>query len=290
MSKEHLIKKIGFTVFCLFLSFYLQRNVTANEIIDFYKQIDKITSEKDIGKALDLLNTLDNKEICSFNGTLGPITNFSLQLTIIEVLAHYNLINNVSSNSDSIWLKLVNADPENTQEILKILNSKNPAIRWLGLYKLTQVEFEKIDQSIIEKVTSIAQNDKYVIITRIPIQSKGGSQISVGNTKNDFKAPIQEMAFTFLEKNGISISTDETKMYENGINYLKTLYNEHRKRLLLTIYFLAKDSQARKVIQDQLKKSTLPQDKKVLEDFMWALENNIYSGKIMREQEKEKSD
>jgi len=277
MSKRNFMKKMIFFA-VLFFSLCLNRSASSNEIAEIYKQIDKITAENDIGKAIILLNTLDNKEICNFNGTLGPVTNFSLQLTIIQVLAHYKLINNVRQDSD-MWSNLLSVKPENTKEILNLLNSTNPARRWLGLNKITQVEFSKIDQSIIEKLTSITQNDEYVIISRIPINQREGYPPLPGNTKNDFIAPLREKAHEILVKFGEEIPKDETNLYERGILNLKIYYSGNRKEVLYAIYRLAKDSKARLEITKQLSKADL-NEKKMMQEFMWALENNINFNEI----------
>jgi hypothetical protein len=215
----------------LFMFVLLTGTYSMSEEIEpalFFKRINNAVQDQNFNEMLSLLGELDSAEVWSFGAGVGPVTAESLQYSIVQILSDQFLnaenlgkkyVNDKAivaiGEKEKKWLDMLYISHSDLQEILRLLNDPNPAIRWIGLNKVA-VNSE-LDAQSIKMLRHIMSNDSYMQITKSPINSSEDKPVPPGLNVNDFSYPLRCLACQTLNAKGYSCALDNMELARNGV-------------------------------------------------------------------------
>jgi hypothetical protein len=167
---------------------------------------------------------------------LGPTDAESLQVTAVEVTARLltdehgeiksqfvdSLNTNCSPDCEK-WQSYFRVRPVDTEQIILMLDDKNAAVRWLGIYKS---RFAARNDSLVMKLKNVAQSDPLMRIVRVPIAQAPGQPPVFDAYVNKFAYPIRSQAINALKGMG-EVLPGNTEDGSGEIGFLKSLYMQN---------------------------------------------------------------
>jgi cell fate (sporulation/competence/biofilm development) regulator YlbF (YheA/YmcA/DUF963 family) len=155
---------------------------------------------------------------------------------LLNEKGEYARIISHSDNSDiQRWIDWLSISPTDADGILRMLDSPEPPIRWLGLKKVSTMD--ELSDIIVAKLENIVRTDDYVRIVHKSDFDGIGQYLPHNGTTcpdsrwcpicaggSDFKCPLREYAVTVLQKLGKhDVTMDDYQVALRGIAYLNEL-------------------------------------------------------------------
>ena len=214
-----------------------------DEISAFYKTMNSLKVSPSEESILRFLQDTRGKEWWNMNAMLGPLDTDSNQIEVLGAFSSY-LLNDKGEYVGAIrhsddpdiqrWIDWLSVSPTDTDDILKMLDSSDSPVRWLGLKKVSTMD--RLPDSIVTKLENIVQTDDYVRIVRDPPTWGLGNYYPPmpGTTVlpvEKFSSPLREDAALILQKLGMQdVVIDNYQVALRGVVYFNELCESDRNK------------------------------------------------------------
>ena len=220
------------------VSLLLCSTVTADrgsKLMEFYAVLDSCYSRKDVPCLIRLAARTEGNDLWAMGRGLGPTNAASLRIEALELRAksmfdELGLLRNevVSALEGSLserereLLTQLATDPADPAQMLQLLTSEDPSVRWIGIYKARFLA--KSAAPIVQKLRTIAASDDFVLLDERAVGATPVPEGGRGETRLEFVAPLRTLANKRLSKWTETVAEDPGDVARTGLRRLVNDY------------------------------------------------------------------